>query len=188
MTLWAPPENHPSRLHPAHTTTPPSLNVSDCLRGLTNKGHIQQAALSRLPTTRPGIIMATRFSDLSNSEVQLIAEALKGTTWIALFSRVSKACRNASIRAEDDDEAALRRLNVRDLVRRVELATWALDQGCPRSLRQGIIGICAAAVRGGHLETLKWVRASGCEWNEQTVCCFAALEGHLEVGPTVGQG
>ena len=34
--------------------------------------------------------MCAAFSDLSDREVEIIAEALKGTTWLALLSRVSK--------------------------------------------------------------------------------------------------
>jgi len=38
---------------------------------------------------------------------------------------------------------------------------------------------CVAAASGGHLETLKWLRGSGCHWDENT-CTRAALGGHLE--------
>ena len=121
----------------------------------------------------------TTFSDLSGRELGLVAEALKGT-WLALFSRVSKACRDASIFVAGN-EAAVRRLNVCDLVRRVELAAWALEQGCPRTAPQWTMSICTAAARGGYLETLKWLRANGCECNLDSMCFHAALGGHLEV-------
>ena len=133
-------------------------------------------AFSRLSPTRPSR-MATKCSDLRILELEHIAEALGDTTWISLFSRVSKACRDASDRVEED-EAALSQLNVCDLVGTVELAAWALEQGCPR--RQGRSTICAAAARGGHLETLKFLRANGCEWDSDT-CSSAARGGHLEV-------
>ena len=121
--------------------------------------------------------MPATFSDLSERELGIVAEGLKNTTWLAVFSRVSKACRDASTFVEED-EAALRRLNVCDLVGTVELVTWALDQGCPSWHAAGCI--CMAAAGGGHLDTLKWLRVNGCEWSEET-CSFAALGGHLEV-------
>ena len=39
---------------------------------------------------------------------------------------------------------------------------------------------CAFAAEGGHLETLQWARENGCPWNEAT-CAWAAWGGHLEV-------
>ena len=78
--------------------------------------------------------MSVTFSDLSDREVELVAEALKGTTWLAVFRRVSKVCKGAAASVEED-EAALRRLNVDDLVQSVELVTWALDQGLPTQAR-----------------------------------------------------
>ena len=125
----------------------------------------------------PQYRMSATFSDLSDREVELVAEALKGTTWLAVFRRVSKVCKGAAASVEED-EAALRRLNVDDLVQSVELVTWALDQGCPRT--QGWRGLCGAAARGGHLETLQWLRANGHPWNVFT-CAAAAEGGHLEV-------
>ena len=125
--------------------------------------------------------MPTTLSDLSDLELKFVAEALKNTTWLAIFSRVSKACRDASTFVQEDKDATLSRLNVCDLVGTVELATWALGQGCPRRTAEvGSSSICTAAARGGHLETLKWLRSNGCEWKEET-CSSAALEGHLEV-------
>ena len=38
----------------------------------------------------------------------------------------------------------------------------------------------AYACRGGHLETLKWLRSKGCPWN-YNACAHAALGGHFEV-------
>ena len=32
---------------------------------------------------------------------------------------------------------------------------------------------------GGHLETLKWARDNGCDWNE-TTCSYAIMCGNLE--------
>ena len=122
--------------------------------------------------------MPATFSDLSDRELGIIAEAFKNTTWLAIFSRVSKACRDASTFVEED-EAALSRLNVCDLVRSVELVTWALEQGCPRT-QHGMRRLCVAAARGGHLETLKWLEANGCEL-EDNLCSSAARGGHLEV-------
>ena len=42
------------------------------------------------------------------------------------------------------------------------------------------MGTCERAARYGHLEVLKWARANGCPWDEDT-CFFAAQGGHLEV-------
>ena len=39
---------------------------------------------------------------------------------------------------------------------------------------------CAFAAGGGHLEVLQWARQNGCPWNEWT-CSYAAHGGHLEV-------
>jgi len=39
---------------------------------------------------------------------------------------------------------------------------------------------CAGAARGGHLDTLKWSRGNGCEWDTDT-CAFAAEGGHFDV-------
>ena len=36
------------------------------------------------------------------------------------------------------------------------------------------------AAENGHLEVLKWARANGCPWNEET-CRAAASSGHLEM-------
>ena len=121
--------------------------------------------------------MPTTFLDLSEHEVELVAEALKGTTWLAIFSRVSKACRDAASASVEEDEASLSRLNVCDVVRSAELVAWALDEGCPRS--QGRLRLCTAAARGGHLGTLKWLRGNICPWNEDS-CSWAAKGGHLE--------
>ena len=120
--------------------------------------------------------MCAAFSDMSDREVEIIAEALKGTTWLALFSRVSKTCRSAAVRAAND-EASLRRLRVSDVVCSVELVKWSIDQGCPR---QKNWDVCANAARAGYLETLKWLRANGFEWNVGT-CASAARGGHLDV-------
>jgi hypothetical protein len=39
---------------------------------------------------------------------------------------------------------------------------------------------CEGAAKGGHLDVLKWARANGCEWDEDT-CVEAVKGGHLEV-------
>ena len=116
------------------------------------------------------------FSDLSDREVEVVAEALKGTTSLALFSRVSKACRSAAV-CVAKGEAPLRCLKARDVVCSVELVKWAIEQGCPREEDRVV---CALAARGGHLDTLQWLRASGFEWDCRT-CSFAAEGGHLDV-------
>ena len=109
--------------------------------------------------------------------MELVADALKGTTWLAIFSWVSKVCKAAAFSVEED-EASLNRLNVGDLVRSVELMTWAFDHGLPPTQRWH--RLCDAAARGGHLETLiKWLHFNGYEWDEDT-CSGAAEGGHLE--------
>ena len=122
--------------------------------------------------------MPAAFSDLSHCEVEIIAEALKGTTWLALFSRVSKVCRSAAVCAAKGDEASLRRLKARDVVCSVELVKWAIEQGCPRGSQHR--SICAYAAGEAHLGTLQWLRASGFEWDRWT-CSAAAGGGHLDV-------
>ena len=39
---------------------------------------------------------------------------------------------------------------------------------------------CASAAQAGHLEVLQWARANGCPWDKYT-CSEAAENGHLEV-------
>ena len=58
---------------------------------------------------------AATFSDLPDGGVESIAEALKGTTWLAIFSRVSKACRSAAVCVAEGDDS-LRCLKIRDVV------------------------------------------------------------------------
>jgi hypothetical protein len=40
--------------------------------------------------------------------------------------------------------------------------------------------MCCLVAESGYLEVLKWCRANGCPWDEQT-CAYAANAGHLEV-------
>ena len=47
-------------------------------------------------------------------------------------------------------------------------------------LRALEVGLCKCAAKNGHLEVLKWARAKGYPWDEQT-CAEAAKNGHLEV-------
>ena len=113
------------------------------------------------------------FANLSEKELETIADALKGTSWLAVFSRLSKQCKAAATRVEDP--AALRRLKVCDVVASVELAEWARTNGCPWDTRT-----CAAAAKGGNLEVLQWLRANGCPWDGKTHYC-AAMKGHVDV-------
>ena len=39
---------------------------------------------------------------------------------------------------------------------------------------------CSGAAEGGHLEILKWLRSEGCPWDERA-CTSAAIHGHLDV-------
>ena len=126
--------------------------------------------------------MPANFSDLSDREVEVVAGALKGTTSLALFSRVSKRCRSVAVRVAEG-EAPLSRLKARDVVCSAELVKWAIDQGLTprRPYRREYGGsICAFAAGDGHLETLQWLRASGFEWDVD-VCFSAAKGGHLDV-------
>ncbi|MDB9925065.1 ankyrin repeat domain-containing protein [bacterium] len=43
--------------------------------------------------------------------------------------------------------------------------------------------LCRFAARNGHLEVLKWLRASGCPWSNGSkgTCAAAARGGHLEI-------
>ena len=49
------------------------------------------------------------------------------------------------------------------IVRSRSLLQWARENGCPWDAIS-----CAAAARGGHLETLQWARANGCPWDLMT--------------------
>ena len=114
------------------------------------------------------------FEDLSEKEVETIAEALKGTPWLSLFSMVSRRCKAAAARVENP--AALRRLQVRDVFASVELAKWARASGCPWDA-----STCAAVAEGGHLEVLQWLRDNECPWDGRTTHYSAAKEGHLDI-------
>ena len=54
-----------------------------------------------------------------------------------------------------------------------ELVHGSLLTGLPESK-----DVCSLAAQGGHLSTLQWARANGCEWDSDT-CAFAAEGGHL---------
>ena len=53
----------------------------------------------------------------------------------------------------------------------VEVLRWAWTHGCPVGWVH--VGYCAA--QGGHLEVLQVARELGCEWNENTSYCDAAV-------------
>ena len=72
-------------------------------------------------------------------------------------------------------EAGVEKFDMRAIVRSRSLLAWARENGCPWDAR-----VCAAAARGGHLETLQWARANGCPWNEDTCAC-AAWGGQLDM-------
>ena len=154
--------------HQISSTTTPRIRISAA--HLSRKGYGRTVIFNLSGFSN----MCAAFSDLSAPEVELVAETLKGTTWLAIFSRVSKTCRSAAIAK---DEASPIRLKVRDVVCSVELVKWAVDQGYPREKERVI---CEYAARGGFLETLKWLRASGCEWFSGA-CAAAAEGGHLDV-------
>ena len=80
----------------------------------------------------------------------------------------------------EEDEAALRRLNVGDVVQSVELVTWALDQGLPRR------GLCTAAARGGHLEVLQWLRGQRLRVGPENM--FEGSSRRPPRGPSVATG
>ena len=147
---------------------------------------------------------AATFADLSELEVERIAEGLKGTAWLAIFSRVSRQCRAAAARVANGE--AVRCLEVREMAASVELVKWAKAQGCPSHGRRRIpqssksqIGnlevlkwagaetceldgyICFHAALDGRLGVLKWLADSGCQWNRSYIYQAAALWGHLEV-------
>ena len=55
------------------------------------------------------------------------------------------------------------------------------SEGDTKILSEGFANsLCAFSARGGHLAVLKWARAHGYPWNEET-CALAAMNGHLEV-------
>jgi hypothetical protein len=40
--------------------------------------------------------------------------------------------------------------------------------------------VCEGAAQGGHFEKLRWARANGCPWYEDT-CYWAVMNGHFEM-------
>ena len=70
----------------------------------------------------------------------------------------------------------------RSVVRSVSLLRWAIEQ-CKLALTPRI---CKSAAQANQLESLKWARDAGCEWNKST--CEAASEGGTSIccyGPTL---
>ncbi|KAG5178057.1 hypothetical protein JKP88DRAFT_330616 [Tribonema minus] len=91
---------------------------------------------------------------------------------------VRGTCRMFSaIKASEKHQTA-----VADATTSGSLVEWAINAGLDPELahasclRHG----SGRAAEGGHLEILKWARADGCRWNEQT-CSGAAKRGHLAV-------
>ena len=125
--------------------------------------------------------MGATFADLSGLEVETIAEELKGTAWLALFSRVSRQCRAAAARvtSSDNGEALMRCLEVREMAASVELVKWAKAQGCP-SLGRRRVSKESLKSQIGHLKVLKWAGAEACELDSY-ICFHAALDGRLDV-------
>lgn len=64
-------------------------------------------------------------------------------------------------------------------LRGIEWASRSSQVGTSTRVPMGS-STCAQAARGGHLETLKWLRAHGCPWNIFT-CLNAAEKGHLHI-------
>ena len=96
-----------------------------------------------------------------------------GETDIALFARVSRACKAAVVSASPSQSRTLR---LSGFVGSVEMLTWAWENGCPRNDYR----ICNLVAEGGNLDVLRWARENGCQWNWRT-CAYAAEGGHLEV-------
>ena len=68
-------------------------------------------------------------------------------------------------------------LEQEEYLRDVEMCRALEEQlaGCPFDDET-----CRRAAQGGHLETLKWLRANGCPWDGRT-CAYAALRGYRRV-------
>lgn len=60
----------------------------------------------------------------------------------------------------------------------LEVLKWCLAEGVQEYVDVG--DLCDNAASGGHLDTLKWLRANGYRWCS-TTCSYAAANGHLEV-------
>lgn len=63
---------------------------------------------------------------------------------------------------------------------------WTLPESERNPLLRALGHICTAAVRGGHLEVLQWLRMNDCPWDEwyrttNMICTLAAGGGHLKV-------
>jgi hypothetical protein len=95
---------------------------------------------------------------------------LLGPTTVALFGRVSQACRDAVEDAlswhspEGELTCACRSAGVAFIVEHfvatVALLSWAKDNGCPWDDRT-----CEAAFAGGPQQVLEWARGQGCPWD-----------------------
>ena len=93
---------------------------------------------------------------------------------LARLPAVSRAMRDAvaatGLRFEELSSSDATRLGCLSAAQRLQRGgrLWALED------------LCMAAARGGHLEELKVLRASGWPWDTRT-CASAAARGHLEV-------
>jgi hypothetical protein len=72
------------------------------------------------------------------------------------------------------DRCERRDVSVGSAVQSVARLELALALGIPR------VDVCESAARGGHLATLQWARANGCDWG-LFACEAAASGGHLDV-------
>ena len=74
----------------------------------------------------------------------------------------------------------------RGALKEVEAVGWLMSRGEEwdkvrlEPSRRRRYAVCTEAARDGHLEVLRWARARGCGWDEET-CAAAAKGGHLEV-------
>ena len=108
--------------------------------------------------------------------------AREGTCCLYIFARVCKPWRKAQLKAQVQVGGPLLTRACSYVIDpgRVELAKWALAEGCPRRHSNGINMAHAAAYRG-HLELVQWlVRVEGFEMDEMVVS-RAARSGNLEL-------
>jgi len=93
---------------------------------------------------------------------------------LVMLSRTNTKVGEFFARERFELEAPEQKFGMRAIVKSRSLLQWARENGCPWDAR-----VCAAAARGGHLETLQWARANGCPWDLMTGV-EAASGGFLE--------
>ena len=107
-----------------------------------------------------------------------MAERKRDGNCLFVFARVCKGWRKAQLKVG----GPLRTRVDSDVIApgRVELAKWALAEGCPRDIG-GIFTMAHAAAGYGHLELVEWLCGEGGFAMDEYVMRLAARRGNLEL-------